>query len=97
MNQTTDRVADLQKLLEVKMVEVEVERNATGKLIAQVELESNDAQKEQDAANVQAEAVNEVANQAQQTKATATKELEAAVPAMKAAEAAVACLDVKAI
>jgi hypothetical protein len=41
-----------EKLLEVKMVEVEVEKNATNKLIAQVEIESNDAQKEQDAANV---------------------------------------------
>jgi hypothetical protein len=36
-------VSDLQKLLEVKMVEVEVEATATNKLIAQVELESADA------------------------------------------------------
>lgn len=79
------------------MVEVEIEKTATGKLIAQVEIESADAQKEQDAANIQAEATNEVANAAQATKAEATKELEAAIPAMKAAEDAVACLDVKAI
>lgn len=43
MNSTTDKVSDLQKLLEVKMVEVEVEATATNKLIAQVELESADA------------------------------------------------------
>lgn len=97
MNQTTEQVAQLQKLLEVKMVEVEIEKTATGKLIAQVEIESADAQKEQDSANIQAEAVNEVATAAQKTKAEATKELEAAIPAMKAAEDAVACLDVKAI
>jgi len=41
--------------------------------------------------------VNEVANAAAKTKAEATKELEAAIPAMKAAEAAVNCLEVKAI
>jgi dynein heavy chain len=34
MTQTTSKVADLQKLLEVKMVEVEIEKEATGKLIA---------------------------------------------------------------
>jgi len=46
------------------MVEVEIEKTATGKLIAQVEIESADAQKEQDAANIQAAATNEVANAA---------------------------------
>jgi len=64
MNQTTEQVAQLQKLLEVKMVVVEIEKTATGKLIAQVEIESADAQKEQDAANIQAAATNEVANAA---------------------------------
>lgn len=97
MNQTTEKVDQLSKLLEVKMVEVEIEKEATGKLIAVVEAESADAQKEQDLANVQAEATNEVATAAQATKAEATKELEAAIPAMKAAEEAVACLDVKSI
>jgi dynein heavy chain len=97
MTSTTDKVDNLSKLLEVKMVEVEIETESTNKLIATVEVESADAQKEQDAANIQAESVNEIATAAQETKASATKELEAAVPAMKAAEAAVACLDVKAI
>jgi dynein heavy chain len=97
MNQTTDKVSDLQKLLEVKMVEVEVEKEATGKLIAQVEAESADASKEEEIANIQAEATNEVATAAQETKAVATKELEAAIPAMQAAEAAVNCLDIASI
>ncbi len=52
MNSTTEKVAQLQKLLEVKMVEVEIEKTATGKLIAEVEIQSADAQKEQDAANI---------------------------------------------
>jgi hypothetical protein len=43
MNSTTEKVASLQKLLEVKMVEVEIEKTATGKLIDQVNLESADA------------------------------------------------------
>lgn len=55
MNSTTEKVDNLQELLKVKMVEVEIEVEATGKLIAQVEVESADAQKEQDAANIQAE------------------------------------------
>lgn len=97
MTSTNSRVENLQKLLEVKMVEVEIEKEATGKLIAQVEIESNDAQKEQDIANAQADETNKIANEAQETKASANKELEAAIPAMKAAEAAVACLDIKAI
>jgi len=46
MNSTTEKVAQLQKLLEVKMVEVDIEKTATGKLIAEVELQSADAQKE---------------------------------------------------
>jgi dynein heavy chain len=43
MNSTTEKVAQLQKLLEVKMVEVEIEKTATGKLIAEVEVQSADA------------------------------------------------------
>jgi len=55
MNATTEKVDALSELLKVKMVEVEIEVEATGKLIATVEVESADAQKEQDAANIQAE------------------------------------------
>jgi len=43
MNSTCESVAQLSKLLEVKMVEVEIEKTATGKLIATVEVESADA------------------------------------------------------
>jgi len=42
MNSTTEKVAQLQKLLEVKMVEVEIEKTATGKLIDAVGIESAD-------------------------------------------------------
>lgn len=52
MDTTTTKVANLSKLLEVKMVEVEIEKTATGKLIATVEVESADAAREQDAANI---------------------------------------------
>jgi len=52
MASTNESVANLQKLLEVKMVEVEVEKKATGKLIEEVTRESAEAQKEQDAANI---------------------------------------------
>lgn len=34
MNSTTEKVSQLQKLLEVKMVEVDIEKAATNKLIA---------------------------------------------------------------
>lgn len=44
MKETNERVASLQKLLEVKMVEVEIERKATDKLIAEVKVESDAAQ-----------------------------------------------------
>jgi dynein heavy chain len=64
MNSTTEKVAQLQKLLEVKMVEVEIEKTATGKLIDAVGIESADAQKEEDAANIQAAATNEIATAA---------------------------------
>jgi hypothetical protein len=52
MNATTEKVSALQQLLVVKMVEVDIEKAATGKLIAEVEIQSADAQKEQDAANI---------------------------------------------
>jgi dynein heavy chain, axonemal len=97
MNTTTTQVAELQKLLDVKMVEVEVKKEATDKLIDVVSAESGAAQIEEDAAKIQADSTNELAAQANETKAAANKELEEAVPAMKEAEDAVACLEVKAI
>ena len=97
MNATTEKVDNLQELLKVKMVEVDIEVEATGKLIAIVDAEASAAQVEKDAADVQAADVAEVAGAAAKTKAEANKELEAAIPAMEAAKAAVNCLEVKAI
>lgn len=84
-------------MLDVKMIDVEDEKKKTGELIEIVNKESADAQKEQDAANIQATDTNKLAGEAEAEKAKANKELEEAVPAMKAAEAAVACLDKKSI
>jgi len=97
MNQTTTQVAELQKLLDVKMVEVEIKKEATDKLIDIVTSESDAAAVEEEAASKQADATNACAAEAQATKDAANVELEAAIPAMQEAEAAVACLEVKAI
>jgi len=95
MKSTTDQVADLQKMLEVKMVDVEIEKKKTDELIEIVGRESLDAEKESDAAALQADETNALAAAANKTKAEANTELEAAVPAMEAAKEAVNCLDVK--
>jgi len=54
MNATTEKVDNLQELLKVKMVEVDIEVEATGKLIAIVDAEASAAQVEKDAADIQA-------------------------------------------
>lgn len=97
MKATIEQVEGLQKLLDIKMIDVEQEKAKTGELIEIVGRESLDAQREQDVANIQATDTNKLAAEAEGVKATANKELEEAVPAMKAAEAAVACLDKKSI
>ena len=97
MKATIEQVEGLQKLLDVKMIDVEEEKKKTGELIEVVNKESADAAKEQDAANIQAADTNKLAAEAEAEKAKANKELEEAIPAMKAAEAAVACLDKKSI
>ena len=52
MKATIEQVEGLQKLLDVKMVDVEQEKAKTGELIEIVGRESLDAQKEQDIANL---------------------------------------------
>jgi dynein heavy chain len=52
MKATIEQVEGLQKLLDVKMIDVEDEKRKTGELIEVVNKESADAQKEQDAANI---------------------------------------------
>ena len=97
MKSTTEQVEGLQKLLEIKMVDVEKEKEKTNELIEIVGRESLEAEREQQIASVQEEETTKLANQADNEKAKANKELEEAIPAMKAAEEAVACLDKKAI
>ena len=97
MKSTTEQVEGLQKLLEIKMVDVEKEKEKTNELIEIVGKESLDAEKEQEIAQVQENETIALTNAANVEKAKAGKELEEAIPAMKAAEDAVACLDKKSI
>jgi dynein heavy chain len=97
MSQTTEKVDGLQKLLEVKMVDVENEKAKTNELIEIVGKESLDAEKEADAAAVQAEETDKIANEAKAEKAAADAELAEAIPAMEAATEAVNCLEIKMI
>jgi dynein heavy chain len=97
MKSTTEQVEGLQKLLEIKMVDVEKEKEKTNELIEIVGRESLDAEREQDLARIQEDETSKLAQNAENEKAKANKELEEAVPAMKAAEEAVACLDKKSI
>jgi dynein heavy chain len=97
MKSTTEQVEGLQKLLEVKMVDVGIEKEKTGELIAIVEKESADAKKEADAAAVQEEDTIAATNAANAEKANCDKELAEAIPAMERATEAVNCLEVTAI
>jgi len=54
MQSTTDKVDDLKKLLEIKMVDVGIEKEKTDELIEIVGRESVDAEKEAGAAEIQA-------------------------------------------
>jgi hypothetical protein len=68
MKATIEQVEGLQKLLDVKMIDVEDEKKKTGELIEIVNRESADAQKEQDAANIQATETNKLAGEAEGVK-----------------------------
>lgn len=52
MKSTTEQVEGLQKLLEIKMVDVEKEKEKTNELIEIVGKESLDAEKEQEIARI---------------------------------------------
>ena len=97
MDNTNARVAMLKQELDVKMEDVEVEKEKTNVLIEEVGRESNIAEGEEKVAKEQEDATNLVANEAKATKAAADKELAAAIPAMEAAADAVNCLTPKAI
>lgn len=79
------------------MVDVEHEKAKTNELIEIVGKESLDAQKEADAASIQAEETDKVANAAKEEKASADAELAEAIPAMERATDAVNCLEIKMI
>ena len=97
MENTNERVALLKKELDVKMEGVAVEEQKTNELIEIVGREQNIAEGEEKIAKEQEDATNIVANEAQAKKASADKELAAAIPAMEAAAEAVNCLTPKAI
>jgi dynein heavy chain len=94
---TTEKVDLLKKELDVKMQDVEIEKEKTNILIEEVGRESNIAEGEETAAKIQEEATMVVANEAQAMKAKADKELEHAIPIMEEAKEAVNCLSNKAI
>jgi len=64
MESTTKQVAELQELLVIKMVDVEREKKNTDELIAVVGHESVEAEKEQNAAQIQADETNKLAAEA---------------------------------
>jgi len=97
MENTTEQVAGLQKLLEVKMVDVEIEKEKTGELIEIVQRESADAAKEAEAAAEQEKETNKASDAAKAEKAACDEELAEAIPAMERATEAVNCLEVKSI
>lgn len=97
MQGTTEQVSQLTQLLEIKMVDVGVEREKTDELIAIVGRESLEAEKEADAAAIQGAEAAQLTQEAEAEKAKAEEELAEAIPAMEAAEAAVNCLQVAAI
>lgn len=92
MQQTTEKVDGLSKLLEIKMKDVEIEKEKTDKLIEVVTKESGLAEKEAEAASVQADETELIATAAKKKKADADAELAEAIPAMEAATRAVDCL-----
>ena len=97
MDNTNARVALLKQELDVKMADVEVEKEKTNVLIEEVGRESNIAEGEEKVAKEQEDATNLVANEAKAAKAAADTELAAAIPAMEQAKEAVNCLTPKAI
>lgn len=97
MKSTVEQVEGLQQLLEIKMVDVGIEKEKTNELIEFVGKESVDAEIEANAASIQAKETEDITTSANATKQEADKSLEAAIPKMLAAEAAVNCLKKDAI
>ena len=97
MSETTNKVDTLKEKLVLTMESVKIEEKNTDELIEIVNKEADEAEREQAIAQKQEEETNIIANAAKKQMDEATTQLEAAIPAMQAAEAAVDCLSVKAI
>ena len=95
--ETKNKVEYLEQDLKVKMVEVQKRRQETDLLIKKVGDESAIAEGEQAKANEEEEKTNVATEAANKLKMETEKALEEALPALKKAEAAVACLDKKII
>ena len=97
MRDTTEKVDILKEKLVLTMENVQIEEKNTDELIQIVNKEAEEAEREQAIAQKQEEETNVIANEAKKQMDEANVQLEAAIPAMQAAEAAVDCLSVKAI
>jgi dynein heavy chain len=94
MKSTTEKVEGIQKLMEIKMVDVGIEKEKTNELIEVVGRESLIAEKEADAASVQQAETEKMTEAAKEQKAKCDAELADAIPAMERAQEAVNCLDI---
>jgi dynein heavy chain len=83
--------------MEVKMIDVGIEKEKTNELIEVVGRESLIAEKEADAAAVQQAETEKMTEAAKQQKAACDSELAEAVPAMERAQEAVDCLTLNSI
>jgi dynein heavy chain len=97
MRSTTEKVEGIQKLMEVKMIDVGIEKEKTNELIEVVGKESLIAEKEADAAAIQQEETEKMTQAAKEKKASCDAELADAIPAMEKAQEAVNCLNVGSI
>jgi dynein heavy chain len=92
MQETTEQVEGLKKELDIKMIDVGEKKEATNKLLEVVGRESLEAEREQGIAEEEEAKTIALSQEAQDKMASCSKELEEALPAMKAAEESVACL-----
>jgi len=93
MLSTTEQVEGLKEKLVIKMVDVKQQEEETNILIEKVGHESLIAEEEQKKANIEQEKTEALAAEAKKIKDVADVQLEEAIPAMKAAEEAVNCLN----
>jgi dynein heavy chain, axonemal len=92
LRKTAADVAELQIDLKHTMVKVEEKKAATEELLAEMSVQTEDAQKQQAAATIEAEKASAASASASKIEREAETELSAAEPAMRAASAAVDCL-----